>query len=128
MELSLVLLAAGDEQHIGVLGVQEPADRVPPPALAAVRQGLAPSVVRIDGFEPAGRERMEDAGLASTRHPGQQHPLHGRDPTTQDARSVRPVGPSAGWPPAAGTSPYRNNLACSPAKSATSHAAAPVRL
>jgi hypothetical protein len=32
------LLAAGDEQHSSVLGVQELADRVLSPALAAVRQ------------------------------------------------------------------------------------------
>jgi hypothetical protein len=55
MEPDLVLLAAGDEQHLGVLGAQELADRVLPPALAAVRHRLAPSVVRIDGLEPTHR-------------------------------------------------------------------------
>lgn len=50
MEADLVLLAPGDEQHIGVLGVQEPGDGVFAPPLPPVWQMLAPAVVGVDGL------------------------------------------------------------------------------
>jgi hypothetical protein len=40
MEPDRVLLAASDEQHIRILGVQQLTDRVLPPALAAIRRRL----------------------------------------------------------------------------------------
>jgi hypothetical protein len=53
MEPNLVLLAAGDEQDVSILDVQEPLDGVLAPHLAPVRLDVAPSVVRVDGLESA---------------------------------------------------------------------------
>lgn len=84
MEADLILLTPSDEQHVRVLGGQELFDGVLPPPLAAVRKRLAPPVIGVKGLVPAGGKRLDDAGLAGPRHAGQQHPLHGREPTAAD--------------------------------------------
>jgi hypothetical protein len=84
MEADLVLLTPGDEQHVRVLGGQEVFDSVLPPLLAAVWQGLAPPVVGVNRLVSAGSKRLDNTRLPGPRHAGQQHPLHGREPTATD--------------------------------------------
>ena len=81
MEADLVLFTPGDEQHVRVLDDQELPDGVLPPLLSAVWQGLAPPVVGVNRFVPAGSKRADNTGLPGSRHAGKQHPLHGREPT-----------------------------------------------
>jgi hypothetical protein len=47
-----VLLALGDEQHLGVLGVQHLPDGVLPLPLPPVRQRLAPAVISVNRLIP----------------------------------------------------------------------------
>ena len=81
MEADLILLTPGDEQHVRVLCGQEAFDSVLPPLLAAVWQGLAPSVVGVNRLVPAGSKRLDNTRLPGPGHTGQQHPLHGRELT-----------------------------------------------
>ena len=63
---------------------------------------------------------MDDTGLASTRHPGQQHPLHSRDPTTQHdvstSQNVGFPGASGGQPPNRGRRADRRHCARFPGR------------
>lgn len=85
MGTDLVLLASGQEQHIGVLGVQESRDSVLSPPLPPVGQRLPPAVVSVDGLVPeaasppitldfpvpdmpVSRTRFTAASLRSNRH------------------------------------------------------------
>src|SRR5262245_54439462 len=83
MERALVLLAAGDEQDIRVLGREQCLDRVLPPQLAAVRLHVAEAVVRIDGLVAARRQLADDAGLARAGQTGQEHALHARSSSSR---------------------------------------------
>jgi hypothetical protein len=93
-EADLVLLAPGDEQDVTVLGVQEPGDRLFPPPLPAVWQLLAPAVVGVDGLVSEGRQLADHARLPGARHPGQQNPLRGREPTIPPL----PAAARRAWP------------------------------
>ena len=92
MEPDLVLLAAGHEQDVCVLGGQQRRDGVFSPQLAAVRKHLAPAFVGVDGLVPAGGQLAHDGGLPGGRHARQQDALHTCEPTK--ARSA--AGPRCG--------------------------------
>ncbi len=93
MELRLVLLAAGEEQDVGVLGVEQPDDRVLAPALASVAERLRPAVVRVDRLVAASGERLDDARFAGSGHAREEHPLHGaEDRGASPFRGVDKVG------------------------------------
>jgi hypothetical protein len=61
MELRLVLLTTGDEQHVGVFCGQQSLDGVFPPHLTAAWQGLGPPVVGVDSLEPASGQFADNA-------------------------------------------------------------------
>src|SRR5882757_1348653 len=76
VEGGLVLLAAGDEKDLRVLGVEELLDGGLPPALPPVRLDVAPTFVRVDRLVSPRPELGDHAGLSDPGHARQEDALH----------------------------------------------------
>lgn len=79
MELHLVLLAAGHEQHIRILGSQECLNGVLRPHLTAVRQRPDHRHRRRWPLYPRAACARAALGLPAPRHPGQKNSLHAQE-------------------------------------------------
>ena len=99
VELRLVLLAARDEQDVGVFGGQQCLDGVFPPPLTAVRQRLGPPFVGVDRFEPASGQLADNARLPGPRHPGQENSPHAQSVRADPGAAGRPLAGPGGTKP-----------------------------